>query len=550
MLVKSRPKFITLGILGAMMALLIVGLIYTQQSVQADGQVDTEVTVKQSESVPPVFECKWELPDMTLDQTANRVNRFAFYPDPDEVEYMSATRNEVTAPTSHGAHDDDAGNVWPSTQAARYPCQEPTGGGLPGQPDGVMNMITVKPLAHNPDDALIPQRMVQLWAALDQVGGISKIADVHWKIYEPWTGAPDNWKFKIKVHGTRVGAGDDDVVATGMGGQGDVTDPYMYNADGQIIGCCKVSTDHDNDTVAGTVGWAGDVRMREECRQLGTSTAAGTMFEAAHHSGQVSTDAIDHKDNGIVAKCIQGEKAVYYAKFSIDKDQACGKYKIVAHATNKSGGETTMTNYIDVVCFNYLSVDFSGISWGEITPGSMQVVSGDFTWDFSHSIATPGSKSPFGMTVHNGGNHGMGIKVSFSEMLQMQADGVTPIPGAATNGINKFDACFGKYDAFNIVCVGRNADDMIDPAEAPWNAVPTLFGPGNASMPGQGHDKGYQVLCANEFGKLDLSIHPRVGLPAGIYKGDVRFIAYMAHNPDMIGTPYWCDTDGTHVSHP
>ena len=67
MLVKSRPKYITLGLLGAMMALLIVGLMYTQGTVQADpghgDSVSTGTTVIPT-GLAPVFECKWELPDM------------------------------------------------------------------------------------------------------------------------------------------------------------------------------------------------------------------------------------------------------------------------------------------------------------------------------------------------------------------------------------------------------------------------------------------------------------------------------------------------------
>ena len=67
MLVTSRPKFITLGILGAVMALLIVGLMYSQGTARADHggghNVDTGAQVVPS-GAAPVFECKWELPDM------------------------------------------------------------------------------------------------------------------------------------------------------------------------------------------------------------------------------------------------------------------------------------------------------------------------------------------------------------------------------------------------------------------------------------------------------------------------------------------------------
>jgi len=61
MLVKSRPKYITLGILGAMMALLIVGPMYSQGTVRAsDGGQHTNVNTG-AEVVPtgaaPAIEC-------------------------------------------------------------------------------------------------------------------------------------------------------------------------------------------------------------------------------------------------------------------------------------------------------------------------------------------------------------------------------------------------------------------------------------------------------------------------------------------------------------
>ena len=150
MLVKSRPKFVTLGLLGAMMALLIVGLMYTQKSVQAsDGSehVPSGAIVTTQGAVAPDFECKWELPDMTIVQNSPdfpsaRTNQANFYPDPYEVEYQHATENEINAPI-HGGHDDDFGSVLPST--GLYPCFGPETGQLPMQIDGVMNMITVRP---------------------------------------------------------------------------------------------------------------------------------------------------------------------------------------------------------------------------------------------------------------------------------------------------------------------------------------------------------------------------------------------------------------------
>ena len=64
MLADSRPKYLTLGLLGVMMALLIAGLIYTQGNAHAEIGSETGATVAAGADVAPTIECKWELPDM------------------------------------------------------------------------------------------------------------------------------------------------------------------------------------------------------------------------------------------------------------------------------------------------------------------------------------------------------------------------------------------------------------------------------------------------------------------------------------------------------
>jgi hypothetical protein len=544
MLVQSRSKIITLGLLGAMMALLIVGLMYTQKSVQAnDGSnhVPSGAVIAAGSDVAPIFECKWELPDMTIDQNSPlaptaRTNQDVWYPDPYEVEYEHATLFQMNS--AHGAHDDDAGGLTPYATGAAFtlfPCEGPPTV-LPSMPEEVAGMISVRPIAHDPADAEVPQRMVQLWAALDHSLSLDKIDDVRWLIYEPIANADDDWKFKIKVHGTRVGVSDLSI---------NVADPYLYNAAGQIIGCCKQNTDHDNDALAPDIH-QGD-RLKNECAALGTSSAQGSMFEAAFHTGQVSSEAIDDVNIGMIAKCMQAEKAIYYAKFSIDKDQACGIYKIVAQA-HSGTAKSTFVNYIRVECFTSLSLDFAAVQWLEISPGSSKVVSGDFVWDDSIADAIPGVNPPFGATVHNGGNHPMGIKIKFDELLEIDPMTQMPIVSAVGNGINKFDACFGKYTVPNIICVGRG--DVLPGDMFPQDSIDagdwTLFGPGPIAglTP---HDNGFQILCANEFGKLDLSIHPSKGLNAAEYRGEVHIMAYNGHNTVVSTTARHCEEDGSHL---
>ena len=208
---------------------------------------------------------------------------------------------------------------------------------------------------------------IQLWAAVDHPNGINNIDDVFWRIYHP------DGTFKIQVHGTKIGVADDAVVPS---------DGEFIAANG-TGGMSLPGYDHNNDVAFGTdkqnnPNMKDFERRISECAQLGTSTATGTMFEAAVHTGQVAANAVDDLSKGMVAKCQQGEKALYYAMFDIVKDQPCGKYRIEANALANGNPATVLTNYIDIICFWYLNTDFTDLSWGAITPGSMQVISGDF----------------------------------------------------------------------------------------------------------------------------------------------------------------------------
>ena len=49
-----------------------------------------------------------------------------------------------------------------------------------------------------------------------------------------------------------------------------------------------------------------------------------------------------------------------------------------------------------------------------------------------------------------------------------------------------------------------------------------------------------QTLCSNDVGKLDLSIHPRLDIPAGTYEGKVLVIARLVHT----GVHFYTETEG------
>ena len=359
-------------------------------------------------------------------------------------------------------------------------------------------MIQVMPLPHVSPLAKVPERDIQLWAAVDHPNGIGNIDDVYWKIFHP------DGSFKVQVHGTKIG-------------DSDATKPSPGVLDG---GASQSGYDHNNDEAFGTQNMSAAQRRISECGQLGNASVDGSMFQAAQHTGQVSASAITDVDKGLVAKCQENEKAIYYAKFDIVKDQPCGKYLIEAHAVANGNEATVLTNYIDILCFWYLNTDFNGLSWGAITPGHMQVISGDLIWD-DGGVATPSANGP---TVHNGGNHPMGIRIHFSTMWQDVLNG--------PKKIDKFDACFGKLPS-TIECVGQS--DALDAFGIPIDAIMASttvgFGPNQGTANAdRWHGDFDQVLCANDVGKLDLSIHPYSNLPSGTYTGDFDFWVHDVHD--------------------
>jgi hypothetical protein len=265
------------------------------------------------------------------------------------------------------------------------------------------------------------ERQIQLWLAVDDPNNVT---DVYWDIVHP-DGTP-----KIQVHGTRVPSAN--------------CDPT-----------------------------------------IGDSTMVGKMFEAAVHTGQVSAAAVDDVNKGMLARCLQDVKGIYYSSFELSKEQMCGEYAITATAVSL-GGEDTLRNYIDVPCGFYLRIDFNEVDWGLVNRGVKNVVPGDILWD------DPADNTP---TVKNVGNSGMGLSLTFSRMVGM----------VSTKHIDWFDACFGKTPS-TLQC--------IDPIDTTATGYATAVFDENPA----------RVLCANEVGKLDLSIHPLVSIPQDTYTGTLTVI--------------------------
>jgi hypothetical protein len=503
-----------------MMALLIVGLVYSQGTARADqGGTTGAVVTNTGDPTPPAIMCKWELMDM---QPGNGLGvppvlgGLADSTVPDtKIQYGKAAGPH--------AHDDDMA-VDPTTV---YACDSAPNS-FPTQAQNIMKMIQFRPLAHKNPDGAVPNRYVQLWMAVGHPNGTGSIGDAFWEIYHP-----DGSK-KIQVHGTRIGAADGDKLSPG--------DFLWQKGDyGDVWGDSRAGYDHNNDVAFGTVGINSALERRKiECSGLGNSTATGTMFEAAYDIGEVSKMAIEETAGGygLTDACIQGTKSIFYAKFAIHKDQPCGKYKVVATATSKTTGAPSeqLVNYFDVLCFQYLNVDFDGLDWGEITPGTTQQINGNLVWNTPIAPATMSSNPP---TVHNGGNSPMGINLSFEVMLRVCATGEDPCP---EKEINMFDACFAKgvtNASPNLACIGEfNGDGT--PNDLPITPDELVaFGPnvaGGAQISGVSRFAGDfdQVLCHNERGKLDLSIHPMDGLLAGAYVGEFHINYHHVHDATLV----------------
>jgi hypothetical protein len=303
-----------------------------------------------------------------------------------------------------------------------HPCSLPDGTGTARMASGATGMMTI---TANPGD-LPEERRFQMWMAVDHPTGIGSIDDVYWDIFHPAGPDPEDGSVKRQVHGIKVPVAD--------------------------------------------------------CGLLGSSTQAGTMFEAAHHTGQIAATAIDDEHRGIVAMCQEQVKAIYYGEWTISKEQPCGRYRVVANAVANGVLAEPIENFFDAVCFISGELDFNSLDWGVLAPGATDVVPGDTVWDPEDSDRP---------TVRNVGNIGLEPAVTFEEMCS------TTLPSPKC--IIQFDVSFGR---------SPSVLQHIDP----------IFAGDTVDFD---NDRN-RVLCADEMGKIDFSIHPPNTLPEDIYEGDVE----------------------------
>jgi hypothetical protein len=217
----------------------------------------------------------------------------------------------------------------------------------------------------------------------------------------------------------------------------------------------------------------------------------GSMFWAANGTDQLTNAAITDFSKGLVAACEQDQLNYWKAEFDLSKHQPCGEYLVELTAVN-GDLETSITNSLDVICFHQLEIDFAGgVNFGQIEAYPVtNYKSGDLNF-------VNGDNFP---TVKNTGSGGMEVGVEFFTMYQ------NGIPGPKF--IDTFDAKFGITPAQLVV---RDPITASDSPNFPLTTNIAWFGTND-----------YQTLCANEVGKLDLSIHPSITSGTGSFTGAMR----------------------------
>jgi hypothetical protein len=225
------------------------------------------------------------------------------------------------------------------------------------------------------------------------------------------------------------------------------------------------------------------------CRQLGGTTAERSMFAAAVRTGQIGASAVHDSTTGLQGACERGEVFLYYGTLLLSNEQPCGQYRIDARATS-AGGAAVLSGSFDVLCFYYLQFDFDRIDWGTLGSGDTEVLQGDFV------LGGPPGNAP---TVRNVGNDGVALGVQFSPLVRVDSAGSPPSGSAA---VDQFGACFGRT-ATSMQC------GTADPATGRLDF----------------DEQRERVLCANEAGRLDLSVQTRPGLALGQYVGSLQIQA-------------------------
>ncbi len=216
---------------------------------------------------------------------------------------------------------------------------------------------------------------------------------------------------------------------------------------------------------------------------LGGAGIAGTMLDAAVGTGQVSTRIASATRDGIVARCVRGEVAVFHGQFALSFLQSCGVYRVEAVAQGVNSPAPFWSTFDDV-CYTSVGRDFETIQWGNVAAGQEQWLRGDLAWSDVAAMHP---------TLRNDGNMPARIAIAFDALSPAGA-------GPGSERIEKFAACLGKPS---------NPLQCIDSIPSGLTAE---FG------------RPQSVLCPGDIARLDVGLLPGASVAAGSYTGSLRIV--------------------------
>jgi len=401
----------------------------TRTPVEAPSPSATPPPAPPASLEPPHIECSWALPDMNSMQPGIQYNARGTDDVRDGASADAADSEDGVSPDGEGGgtgdrdsghlHDDDMAAAPDRDNDPSNGIQQPCASAQEAAPGQPDGARHMIQIVPNLED--VPeQRRVPLWLAADHPEGIDAIASAWWSVRRP------DGSQLATVPGTRLASCD---------------------APGRAGG------------------------------------RAGSMFEAAVHSGQLSRNAVDDDAEGLVSRCRDARSALFAAEFPLGIEEPCGEYRIIAAAHAIGGATAILSTSIDVLCVSALKIDFHSVDWGVVGAGRRKPIAGDTQFLLADDSAP---------TVKNIGNDGMGLKLRFS-----------PMTSGSRRRIVEFESCFGRSGA-ELQC--------INPIRA---GVLTSF-----------DLAGERVLCASDPGRIDFALHPALDLPAGVYRGVVTLIGF------------------------
>ncbi|GEM_PF-2540832 len=433
-----------------------------------------------SDSPGPTIECAWILPDDNL-AGGGETSQYSYAQGKDigpyvPVSYTNFTQvnggagytgtgpnaptylghADVTVPFADGSSQfvyglDDNPSSYPTTvncDAATTAGAEPTwttaSGGPGTQSSPVWTGIQVNPNAfdsptNNYNTSGTAPRRLEVWAAVDNAAAVS------FNVFYP------NGKEDTALGGIQVG--------------------------GSTQACSTYNTNHSN-ILSNMFTEAGPVS--------GSPVTQGT--------NQLSANAItNNAGTGILDRCNDNEKSLWFQAFTVSKDDPNGKYTVEVQAINTNGTSLAWLSF-QVLPLFFLGVDFTSVTLTQEQGTSPPVywASGDSIWDPSNQTST---QEP---TVTNGGNSGMEVGVEFTPLVYNP-------PSGSPYYITNFDANLG-YNA-----------NLVLPKDIQMTANTVGYISNNGSSPATGP----QLVCPNDTPKLDLSAEPTVSDAPGLYTGSV-----------------------------